>query len=261
MNWTITPDNHADAVIALEERDGVAVLAHGVGRYPSATRGDRSTTKDPYVAVLIGRHSHGTASGWTHYYPSATVMAVGRWEASRRRQLVVAEVTLDRANTDRDAAVAAAQPHIAAALATLANLDAIYEAADARIREAHVYTRPLSRADYETACATLGVEALPDESETRGLACDCYGVRYGRFEFPHYTPNYIVQMHLALRRLQGIEAEREAALAAEPHAPEPAPHRWGSRGVRYDERCPRCRRTTEVDNETDLCRACGDRGA
>lgn len=34
-------------------------------------------------------------------------------------------------------------------------------------------------------------------------------------------------------------------------------HIWGKNGTRYDEQCRRCRRTTQIDNDTELCRRCG----
>jgi hypothetical protein len=33
--------------------------------------------------------------------------------------------------------------------------------------------------------------------------------------------------------------------------------KWGIHGTRYDEQCARCRRETEIDNNTELCRNCG----
>ena len=106
------------------------------------------------------------------------------------------------------------------------------------------------RAEYESACTVLGVEALSDAD------CDSYGVRYGSFSFPEYTADHVVRMHLAARRLAALDAAAKAAEAAQP-LPEPVVYRWGSRGVRYDEACSRCRRVTEVDNHTDLCVRCG----
>ena len=33
-------------------------------------------------------------------------------------------------------------------------------------------------------------------------------------------------------------------------------HRWGERGVRYDESCGRCGQDTDVDNTSGLCARC-----
>jgi hypothetical protein len=112
---------------------------------------------------------------------------------------------------------------------------------------------PLDRAGYEAACARLGVAALPD------TGCDSYGVRYGDFDPFTYTVEVRAEMALASRRLGAIEAEREAAKAALPPAPEPVPvpRKWGAGGVRYDEHCARCHKVADVDNDTDLCRRCG----
>ena len=38
--------------------------------------------------------------------------------------------------------------------------------------------------------------------------------------------------------------------------PKPAPQQWGLHGTRYDEECDRCRRETEIDNDTGLCQRC-----
>lgn len=78
----------------------------------------------------------------------------------------------------------------------------------------------LSRADYEAACARLGIEAMPDRE------CDSYGVKYGEFE-PRwekgrpggYSNEYCLKMALAGRRLGGITAERKSA----PPRPRPQP--------------------------------------
>jgi len=53
------------------------------------------------------------------------------------------------------------------------------------------------------------------------------------------------------------QAERTAAAAAAAAAVRPAPYRWGSAGIRWDEACDRCHRETQVDNDTSLCRSCG----
>jgi len=69
----------------------------------------------------------------------------------------------------------------------------------------------LSREEYVAACAKFGVRARSDAE------CDSYGVRYGEFGPYHagyrmeaYTPEFCVEMALARRRLNGIEAERKA---------------------------------------------------
>lgn len=36
--------------------------------------------------------------------------------------------------------------------------------------------------------------------------------------------------------------------------------KWGAHGTRYDEECRRCRRVTEIDNNTELCKRCQRRG-
>lgn len=63
----------------------------------------------------------------------------------------------------------------------------------------------LTRQEYETACSQLKAPVATDKE------CDSYGVRYGEYTPPNYSPTYAVQMALARKRLNGIEAERKAA--------------------------------------------------
>lgn len=62
--------------------------------------------------------------------------------------------------------------------------------------------RAMSRPEYEGACATMGVEAMPDTD------CDSYGVRYGQFWPPEYPVAHCIAMALAARRLAGMAVER-----------------------------------------------------
>jgi hypothetical protein len=117
---------------------------------------------------------------------------------------------------------------------------------------------PLTREAYESECARLGVECLPDQesSETR-VAVDSYGVRWGDFSGFPYTAQDRVRMRLAGRRLQALDKEKEALRQVEEPPPSPPScFPWGVLGIRYDEPCSGCGRTTEVDNSTDQCRRC-----
>ena len=132
----------------------------------------------------------------------------------------------------------------------------LHARADGAVEE--LETRPpLSRGEYETLSAALGVEPLADDGP-HGV--DSYGMRHGDFGLrSDAEAARAAQQRLAWRRRAGIEAERAAKAAAEPPAPpppEPAARPWGAGGVRYDERCERCERcgrVGEVDNDTGLC--------
>jgi hypothetical protein len=104
-----------------------------------------------------------------------------------------------------------------------------------------------TRAEYEKECRKLNAECLPDKE------VDSYAVRYGDFNYPHYKVPQIMSMSLARRRLKALEKEPKQA---KPEISNTHNQPWGSGGVRYDEACDRCHRTTEVDNNSGLCRHC-----
>lgn len=81
-----------------------------------------------------------------------------------------------------------------------------------------------TREEYEAACVRAGVPARTDENILRSS----YGLTYGQFAIPEYTPEQIIDRRLALTRLRMLEAEQAAAM------PKPAP-------VPYVE-CPYCGR-------------------
>jgi ribosomal protein S14 len=101
---------------------------------------------------------------------------------------------------------------------------------DGQIVPAFQAVRPLTRSEVEAALAA--------GRELRNAADDWYSVcRDGE---------------IADAKRVVAEARRAEALAAQ----KSAPRRWGASGVRYDERCDRCGRETEVDNDSGLCRRC-----
>lgn len=117
---------------------------------------------------------------------------------------------------------------------------------------------PLTRAGYVEMCRALGVEPRDDVGRD-GIAS--YGMLYGSFSFENPAEvNASVAQELAARRRKGLEVERAAAAdAVAAAAPQPSteqPRAWGAGGVRYDERCARCRRVADVDNDTELCQRC-----
>lgn len=75
--------------------------------------------------------------------------------------------------------------------------------------EAARESKRLSRAEYEAACAALGIAPWTDEKIVR----DAYGLRYGEY----HTEQPIVEQALGMRRLLTMELEAKAA------QPAPAP--------------------------------------
>ena len=69
--------------------------------------------------------------------------------------------------------------------------------------------RAMSRPEYEDACATMGVKAMPDTE------CNGYGVHYGQFAPPEYPVAHCVTMAMAARRLAGMKVERAARPGSE----------------------------------------------
>lgn len=111
---------------------------------------------------------------------------------------------------------------------------------------------PLSRADYEAACARFGVTPRPDEGVD---GVDSYAVRYGDFSSATEAGTLAsIDQRLAWRRRAAVEDEAKALPVVE--QPPAAPRRWGAAGVRYDEACGRCRKARTIDNDTDLCESC-----
>lgn len=98
-------------------------------------------------------------------------------------------------------------------LGWLANRHATREAAIERL-EAEDWIRfmleglplELSRKEYESACERAGVTPWTDKE----IMWAGYSLRYGEFALPEYTPQHIVTMELARRRLKEL-ANRTSA--------------------------------------------------
>lgn len=228
--WTIKQDFHASGAIAVFERDGVPVLLARTGRYPQAVADDGRSTKDiPHVLISVG----GGSINGVQYFNEVTVRAVGTWHNGRRRELLVfSDVSYDgtRQDATADRWIELGVSKIADAVAVLASMDGQYEAAAAIMARAGKYEAPMSRGEYEAACGACDVEALSDAD------CLSYGVKYGDFSFPEYPAEHVAKMHLARRRMQQLESEREAAEPARPVQPDAKPVQMGQ----LWEACERC---------------------
>jgi hypothetical protein len=211
--WSIQQDHHSQGAIDVFEVEGAPVLIHGVGTYPTAISADgRSTQSEPHISISVYEYS----VGHERFFNGVEVYAVGVWHRGRRRtKQVYSDVVygLERRDTAPDKYIEMGKAQLTQALPTLRNLDALYAEADAVIAQVRRYTGPLSRAQYEAACAENGLDPLTDHT------CQGYAVLYGDFGFPEYPATKVVAMRLARLRMQSIEAEQKNARAAEERTP------------------------------------------
>jgi hypothetical protein len=242
-------EHHRSGFIAAYLEHGVPVLIAHAGRYPNAALpGGLSTRDEPHVLVSIGGHASISGTATTRGFTSVTVAAMSRYVNGYRRMLPVASrsVPMEQGTDTAESWVLEGETHLTQARAILATIDATYEAMQTRVAVVEQYPRLLSREDYEAACRECGARTLTDEE------CDSYGVRYGNFCFPQYTPDHIVEMGLAYRRLLAMDQARETAPKP---TPTPVSWKWGARGTRYDEACEHCGKISEVDNVHGCCSA------
>lgn len=246
MNWTIQQDNHASGVLSIFESDGVPVLVKYVGRYPTATCDDgRSTKTDPHILISISR---GSISG-AEYFSGVTVEAVGRWEGAVRKSLPVFSMvyyTARERTATPDVWVEIGKRQLPEAMQALASIDAQYAAANEFADRASAYTQPLSRGQYVAAASELGVECLSDAE------CLSYGVKYGVFSFPEYSPQYVAAMHLAALRWRQLQCEQKPR-------PTPAVARPPAKTGQLWEPCEVCG-AEPVYMPLHLCEACWPTG-
>ena len=96
-------------------------------------------------------------------------------------------------------------PYLPIAAEKMWRIDAIYAEASAKLAVLQRYPRQFkTHAEYEAACAELGVKCYPDDR------CSTWG----EFLFPQYLPEQIIQAVLSQRRAYQLEDERRAAKAA-----------------------------------------------
>lgn len=248
--WQVRDDSHADGCLSVFGADDeVPVVVARAGRYPQAVSPDGKTTAAvPHVLISI---YHGYDGG-SHYFNGVVVDAVGELAGGRRRAIrVYSDVDHGgaRSTSAPDAWVEAGLAWVEAARRELAGMDERYAAAEQVVGRARAYARPLSRGEYEAACATCAVAPLSDDE------CMGYGVRYGDFSFPEYSAEYVLTMRLARLRQQRLDAERDAPMPA-PAPPTTVPGKSGQ----LWEPCERCGREL-VYMPLHLCGTCWPRGA
>lgn len=233
--WQVVGEKwHDKHAIEVFDHRGVPVLVHHLGHYPEATDGSVTTRDCACIKVTIGGGFRSDATGTKRYYTGVAVHVDGagwRGMSGTKRTLLVWQCEGREEHDDYAEFISAARDHLDEAVEVLSTLDAIYDAADARIAQGWAYTEPFTeRADYEAACAALGVEARSDEE------CAAYGVRYGDFRYPSCSPDHIVTMRLA--RLRMVALDRTAEVARK--APLPVVDRPSQRTGQLWEPCERC---------------------
>lgn len=249
--WTVKPDHHADGCISVLGTDEVPVVVAIAGRYPQCVSDDGRDTKDcPHVRIAI---CSGSDAG-RRFYNGVGVEVLGKWAGNVRRAIAVySDVDYSGArNTDTpDAWIEAGLARMEEATRALACLDERYAAAEQVVARAREYGHPLSRAEYETACARCAVAPLSDNE------CLGYGVRYLNFSFPEYPAERVVQMMLAHRRMQFIDLEAETEQKPRDNRAAAVPP---SKQGQLWEPCESCGREP-VYMPLNLCDACWPRGA
>lgn len=203
--WTIAADFYQKSAVRVFEHGGAPVLVT-LGGYPSAVSDDGRSTKS-YPHVLLAVYSTSTTRPGepvTTVYTSLIASAQGTFGRGGRRRVLTAFKLADRSELDVGVLIEEAVGRIDEAVGVLASLDATYDAAEARICAGWAYVAPLARGEYEAACAVMSVPVMSDAD------VDADGVKFGDFDYPHYDPDYIVQMHLARLRQRAVEVEKAA---------------------------------------------------
>ena len=163
-----------------------------------------TTGKEPHVLVQIG----GGFINGVPYHADFTVSAEGRYVNGWRRSLLIIRGSgpFGQSSTpDPDPLIKAAMPYVPIAAERVGRIDAIYAEASAKLAVLQRYPRQFkTHAEYEAACAELGVKCYPDDR------CSTWG----EFSFPQYLPEQIIQAVLSQRRAYQLEDERRAAEAA-----------------------------------------------
>jgi len=152
--WSIQDDYHSSGAIEVFEYDGVPVLVTRGGRYPTAISDTGLSTKDqPHILIAV---AGGYSSLHGEYYSWVTVAAEGTWDdCGHRRMLpVYSESTHDEAvyTLSPDPWIEKGKQHLDKAVKTLHGIDAAYQNYQQILERGDSYQRPLTRAEYETAC-------------------------------------------------------------------------------------------------------------
>ncbi len=220
MEWQLktTPPSKIIVTPRVLVHGEIPVFLSATGYYSEfvSSAGD-SSCEHPHVMVSLAESTIHGPDGSDRWVNSVYVSAVGEQKIGRRQILpVVSSQACRPARTDAEvqALIDSLAPQIAEALDLCERIDVVY--ADAAQRTAvirQVEAQCATREGYEAACETAEVEALPDEEISRS-----YGIAYGQFSFPEYSPEVIIKMALARHRKRALEAE--ARVQFDDRAPE-----------------------------------------
>lgn len=220
MEWQLktTPPSKIIVTPRVLVHGEIPVFLSATGYYSEfvSSAGD-SSCEHPHVMVCLAESTIHGPDGSDRWVNSVYVSAVGEQKIGRRQILPVVSCQACRpARTDAEvqALIDSLEPQIAEALDLCERIDVVY--ADAAQRTAvirQVEAQCATREGYEAACETAEVEALPDEEISRS-----YGIAYGQFSFPEYSPEVIIKMALARHRKRALEAE--ARVQFDDRAPE-----------------------------------------
>ena len=199
----VVQDNHAHSVIELFMYQGVPVLVHTGGSYPTFITDDGETSRDiPYIEISLSGSTASYNDGRVEQtWQYASVSAQGAWHHGRRRYLYAQDHNSPRLqNPGRDELIANAKLLLDTAVAMLATIDAQYEAASQVYSDIENLPRPFTREHYEGYCARWNIQAQPDASLTE----------WGDFNFPAYSLEKVRSYRLHQWRAFAVKREKEA---------------------------------------------------
>jgi len=206
MEWYLRDDEFwKPRVFDWWVEDGVPVIAHSVGSYPSLMAADGRTTKDvAYVRIKLSGPPVRDTELWNTVSVSIVDNGPGGCGFSEGVWVGKFEPTENPATLIREA-----KKHIGEAIAHIPVLRSEVAEAKQRLEAGNAFTSPMTREQYEAACREIAVDILTDED------CQSYGVKYGDFRYPQYSPDHVLTMKLASLRLAGIT---QAVVAAKNEA-------------------------------------------
>ena len=222
MEWQLktAPASTGEGIVApcVLAHGSIPVLLGSTGRYAEfVSEAGESSAERPHVKVSFAEAMSQGPQGIDRWVGSVYVEAVGALEDGRRKTLraVSQQCQPARSEADIQALIDSLAPHIANALDLCSRIDEVYAGASQRLAVIkQVEGQCATREGYEAACNTAEVEALPDEEIIQS-----YGIAYGHFSFPEYSPDVIIKMALAHRRMMALKKEAEAEVFVEAHAP------------------------------------------
>ena len=179
---TIKQDNHASAVIQIDEYNNTPVLIHHGGRYPSLVN-DKGVRIEKYIDVAL-------------YYDGYHVSARAEPGADRQPR----GLHIGVAHTLEEAA-----DFYHAAWRSIAEIPALYDKAETVAKEFARWNGPISRDVYEAIARDNKFDALSDAEISNN-----YAVEYGDFDWPSYTLEECVKYWSHQRRLNALKKEEGA---------------------------------------------------